>query len=102
MSEPRPHKKKLVIAHRGASGYLPEHTLPAYTMAYAQGADFLEPDLVMTADGVLVIRHDVILETTTDIATGFPARARADGRLVGLHTEGVQDMGPQQAHQRQQ
>lgn len=46
---------KVVIAHRGASGYLPEHTLPAKAMAYAQGADFLEQDLVMTKDNQLVV-----------------------------------------------
>ncbi len=47
--------EKIVIAHRGASGYLPEHTLPAKAMAYAQGADFLEQDLVMTKDDQLVV-----------------------------------------------
>ena len=46
--------KKIVIAHRGASGYLPEHTLEAYAMAYTMGADYIEPDLVMTRDGVLI------------------------------------------------
>ena len=49
---------KLVIAHRGASGYLPEHTLPAKAMAYAQGADYLEQDLVMTKDDRLVVLPD--------------------------------------------
>ena len=48
---------KIVIAHRGASGYLPEHTLPAKAMAYAQGADYLEQDLVMTRDDQLVVLH---------------------------------------------
>lgn len=70
---------KAVIAHRGACGYLPEHTLAAYAMAHAQGADFLEPDVVATADGVLIARHDVTLEDTTDIAEVFPDRARDDG-----------------------
>lgn len=59
----------LVIAHRGASGERPEHTLSAYDLAIAQGADFIEPDLVMTADGVLVCRHDLYLSTTTDVAS---------------------------------
>jgi glycerophosphoryl diester phosphodiesterase len=54
----------IVIAHRGASGYVPEHTLAAYSMAILQGADFIEPDLVMTKDGHLVARHDL----TTDVA----------------------------------
>jgi glycerophosphoryl diester phosphodiesterase len=71
---------KIVIAHRGASGYLPEHTLAAYAMAYALGADYLEPDLVMSADAQLICRHDIYLETTTDVAQRFPDRARADGR----------------------
>jgi len=57
-----------VIAHRGASGQMPEHTLEGYTLAIEQGADVIEPDLVMTADGVLVVRHDHYLSTTTDVA----------------------------------
>ena len=48
----------VVIAHRGASGYRPEHTLAAYNLAIALGADFVEPDLVSTSDGVLVARHE--------------------------------------------
>ncbi len=59
----------LVIAHRGASGYRPEHTALAYELAVEQGADVIEPDLVMTADGVLIARHDPYLSTTTDIAS---------------------------------
>jgi len=58
----------LVIAHRGASGYRPEHTAMAYELAVEQGADVIEPDLVMTQDGVLIARHDPYLSTTTDIA----------------------------------
>jgi glycerophosphoryl diester phosphodiesterase len=58
----------LVIAHRGASGYLPEHTLAAYFLALQQGADAFEPDLVMTRDGVLVARHENELSSTTDVA----------------------------------
>ncbi len=58
----------IIIAHRGASGALPEHTLEAYTLAIQQGADFIEPDLVMTKDGVLVARHDRFLSTTTDVS----------------------------------
>lgn len=58
----------LVIAHRGASGERPEHTLEAYRLAIAQGADFIEPDLVMSADGVLFARHDPWLSDSTDIA----------------------------------
>ncbi len=58
----------LIIAHRGASGYLPEHTLEAYILAIDMGADFIEPDLVLTRDGVLVVRHDHYLSTTTNIS----------------------------------
>jgi len=58
----------IVIAHRGASGYRPEHTLAAYRLAIAIGADFIEPDLVMTSDGVLVARHDIYLSDSTDVA----------------------------------
>jgi glycerophosphoryl diester phosphodiesterase len=58
----------LVIAHRGASGYRPEHTAAAYRLAAAQGADYLEPDLVATLDGVLVCRHENEISGTTDVA----------------------------------
>ncbi|XP_013166889.1 PREDICTED: glycerophosphodiester phosphodiesterase GDPD6-like [Papilio xuthus] len=61
--------KPLVIAHRGASGYVPEHTLGAYALAITMGADYVEPDLVMTRDGHLVARHDNELGLTTDVAT---------------------------------
>lgn len=70
-----------VIAHRGASGDLPEHTLEAYALAIEQGADVIEPDLVVTADGVLVARHDAYLSTTTNVADhpGFADRQREFG-----------------------
>lgn len=61
-------QKPLVIAHRGASGYLPEHTIEGYKLAIQQGADFIEPDLVSTKDGVLIVRHEPMLSGTTDIA----------------------------------
>ncbi|RKF44214.1 hypothetical protein BCY88_29200 [Paraburkholderia fungorum] len=72
-------KQPLVIAHRGASGYYPEETLEAYSLAIAMGADVIEPDLVSTRDGVLVARHDITLATSTDIAKHpeFAARKRA-------------------------
>lgn len=60
--------RPLVIAHRGASGHRPEHTLAAYELAIAMGADFIEPDVVPTRDGALVVRHDNELSGTTDIA----------------------------------
>ena len=70
----------IVIAHRGASGYLPEHTLPAKALAHAQGADFIEQDVVMTKDGVPVVLHDTTLDAVSDVAERFPGRARADGK----------------------
>lgn len=60
--------KPLVIAHRGACGYRPEHTLAAYALAIGQGADFIEPDLVPTRDGVLIARHENELSDSTDVA----------------------------------
>ena len=60
--------KPLIIAHRGASGYVPEHTLAAYALAVLQGADYIEPDLVTSKDGQLVARHDNELGLTTDVA----------------------------------
>jgi glycerophosphoryl diester phosphodiesterase len=74
--------RPLVIAHRGASACLPEHTLPAYALAALQGADYLEPDLVMTADGALVARHDNRLELTTDVARRGEFAARRVQRAV--------------------
>lgn len=70
-----------MAAHRGASGYLPEHTLEAKAMAYAMGADYIEQDVVMTKDKQLMVMHDVYLDTTTDVAMRFPERRRADGRF---------------------
>ncbi|MGQ0767131.1 MAG: glycerophosphodiester phosphodiesterase [Gemmatimonadota bacterium] len=69
-----PGVRPIVIAHRGASGHRPEHTLAAYELAIDQGADYIEPDLVITSDGVLVARHEHALEGTTDVATRFPDR----------------------------
>lgn len=66
--------RKQNIAHRGASAYAPEHTLAAYELAIAQGADFVEQDLAVTKDGVLICLHDPSLERTTDVATRFPDR----------------------------
>ena len=70
--EPKP----LVIGHRGASGYLPEHTLASYRLAIKQGADYVEPDLVATKDGHLIARHEPNMIATTDVATKFPERRR--------------------------
>ncbi|MFV8818652.1 glycerophosphodiester phosphodiesterase [Haliea sp. E17] len=78
------HSGPLVIAHRGASGYLPEHSLEAKALAHAMGADFLEQDVVLSRDGVPVILHDIHLESTTDVEQRFPQRAREDGRFYAL------------------
>lgn len=72
----------LVIGHRGASGYLPEHTLEAYALAIEQGADFIEPDLVSTSDGHLVARHEPDLTATTDVAAHPEFAARQTTRDV--------------------
>jgi glycerophosphoryl diester phosphodiesterase len=72
--------RPVVIAHRGASGYLPEHTLPAKALAYAMGADYLEQDVVATRDDQLVVLHDIHLDRVTDVARRFPGRNRSDGR----------------------
>lgn len=72
--------RPVVIAHRGASGHLPEHTFPAKALAYAMGADYLEQDVVASRDDALVVLHDIHLDRVTDVAERFPGRARADGR----------------------
>jgi glycerophosphoryl diester phosphodiesterase len=78
---PRP----LIIGHRGASGHRPEHTLAAYRLAAEMGADFIEPDLVSTKDGVLIARHENEIGATTDAASKFPDRRRSktiDGQTM--------------------
>jgi glycerophosphoryl diester phosphodiesterase len=77
----------LLVAHRGASAYAPEHTLAAYNLAIEQGADFVEQDLQMTKDGVLICAHDPELSRTTNVAEHFPDRAatrdpEGDGKAV--------------------
>jgi glycerophosphoryl diester phosphodiesterase len=75
-------KRPIVIAHRGASGERPEHTLAAYQLAIDQGADFIEPDLVMTKDGVLVCRHENEIGSTTDVASRPEFRDRRVAKLI--------------------
>ncbi|MEP5766031.1 MAG: glycerophosphodiester phosphodiesterase [Halieaceae bacterium] len=74
----------LVIAHRGASAYLPEHTLPAAAMAHAMGADYIEQDVVLSADDVPIVLHDLTLDATTDVARRFPGRGRDDGHFYAI------------------
>lgn len=84
-SDPRP----LVIGHRGASGYLPEHTLASYALAIELGADYIEPDLVMTKDGELIARHEPNLTATTDVSQRPQFAARFTTKMV----DGVAEQG---------
>jgi glycerophosphoryl diester phosphodiesterase len=80
-----PPETPILIAHRGASGHRPEHTLEAYRVAVEMGADFIEPDLVTTKDGVLIARHENEIAATTDAAERFPDRKRSktiDGQSI--------------------
>jgi glycerophosphoryl diester phosphodiesterase len=77
----------LVIGHRGAPGYRPDHTLEGYKLAVDMGADYIEPDLVSTKDGVLIARHEPNLIATTDVAQKFP------GRLTTKNVDGVNESG---------
>lgn len=83
-------KDRIVVAHRGASGYLPEHTIAAKAMAYAMKPDFLEQDLVLSKDGVPMVIHDIYLEDVTNVSEIYPHRKRSDGRyyvIDFLYTE---------------
>ena len=84
--EPNP----LVIGHRGASGYLPEHTLPGYALAIKLGADYIEPDLVATKDGYLIARHEPNITNTTDVQD-HPEFA--DRRRTGVNVDGAPEEG---------
>jgi len=77
-------KRITVIAHRGASGYLPEHTLEAAAMAHAMGADYIEQDVVLTRDDQLIVLHDLYLDAVTDVADRYPGRHRSDGRHYAI------------------
>lgn len=69
----------MVIAHRGASGYLPEHTMEAKAMAYAMDPDYIEQDVVLSKDNVPIVIHDILLNDVTDVDSKFPNRSRSDG-----------------------
>lgn len=79
-----PPAHPIVIAHRGASGYLPEHTLAAKAYAHAVGADYLEQDVVLTRDEIPIVLHDIHLDTISDVAQKFPGRQRGDGRFYAI------------------
>jgi glycerophosphoryl diester phosphodiesterase len=86
---PSKRARPIVIGHRGASGYVPEHTLTSYFIAIQQGADYAEPDLVMTKDGVLVARHENEIGGTTDVAEHARfARRRTRKVIDGVELEG--------------
>lgn len=75
-------ERQLIVAHRGASGVLHEHTLEAYALAFGMGADVLEPDVVLTADGVPVCAHDLRVSEHSDAAARFPERVDDEGRVA--------------------
>jgi glycerophosphoryl diester phosphodiesterase len=82
-------EQPLVIGHRGASGYMPDHTLESYLKAIELGADFIEPDLVSTKDGVLIARHEVNLIATTDVATRGEFASRNKRKIIdGVNEDG--------------
>ena len=85
--------KKELIAHRGASAYAPEHTIAAYTKALEQGADFVEQDLAVTSDGVLVCIHDLTLERTTNVEEVFPHRFSTDAQALPAASGGAGGSG---------
>jgi len=89
MSAPLPQVAAKVIAHRGASGERPEHTASAYRLAVEQGADVIEPDLVMTRDGQFVVRHENEIGGTTDVAE----RPEFAGRQTTKTIDGVETTG---------
>lgn len=91
----------IIIAHRGACGYLPEHTLAAKATAHAMGADFIEQDVVLSRDGVPLVMHDIYLDTTTDVADQYPGRARKDGRYYALDFD-LQEIRQLKARERRQ
>jgi len=91
---PKPMESKIVVAHRGASGYLPEHTMEAKAMAYAMQPDYIEQDLVLSKDSVPVVIHDIHLDEVTNVAEKFPDRKREDGRyyVIDFTFEEIQQL----------
>ena len=91
--------RPVIIAHRGASGHLPEHTLQAKALAFAMGADYLEQDIVATRDDRLVVLHDIHLDGVTDVASRYPDRAREDGRYY-VRDFDLAEIGTLRVHER--
>jgi glycerophosphoryl diester phosphodiesterase len=88
-----------IIAHRGASGYLPEHTALAKAMAYGLGADFIEQDLVATQDHEVVVLHDIWLDDVSNVAAVYPDRRRPDGRFYVVDFT-LEELGRLSLHER--
>ncbi|WP_444929659.1 glycerophosphodiester phosphodiesterase [Microbulbifer sp. SSSA002] len=78
------NKQTLVVAHRGASAYLPEHTLESKALAYGMRPDYIEQDLVLSKDDHLIVMHDIYLDSVTNVAEVFPLRARDDGHFYTI------------------
>ncbi len=95
----RADENKLIIAHRGASAYLPEHTLAAKAMAHAMGSDYIEQDVVLSKDGIPIVLHDIYLDTVTDVEERFPARKRDDGRFYAIDFD-LQEIKTLYVHER--
>ncbi|MCM2680335.1 glycerophosphodiester phosphodiesterase [Echinimonas agarilytica] len=88
-----------IIAHRGASGVLPEHTLVSVAYAHAAGADYIEQDVVLTKDDIPIVMHDIYLEQTTNVADIFPKRKREDGHFYAIDFT-VQEIQYLEVHER--
>ena len=73
-------KKITVVAHRGASGYLPEHTIASKAMAHAMNADYIEQDIVLSKDYIPIVIHDILLDDVTNVSEKYPNRKREDGK----------------------
>ena len=91
--------KPAIIAHRGACGYLPEHTLQGVELAHQQGAHFIEQDVVLTGDGIPIVLHDITLELTTNVAVLFPKRRQHDGKFY-CHDFTLKEIQSLTAHER--
>jgi len=74
----------IIIGHRGASGYLPEHTLPSKALAYSQGVDYLEQDIALSKDNIPIVIHDIYLDEVTNVASVYPTRSRSNGRFYTI------------------
>lgn len=73
-------KKITIVAHRGASGYLPEHTIASKAVAHAMNADYIEQDIVLSKDDIPIVIHDILLDDVTNVSEKYPNRKREDGK----------------------